>query len=81
MAVVIFRQLEQTTIGLLRERILRRLVESLFSMADTLENLELHNESQEAMQDAQIIGKRAQLENLTCSLHQHKQKLPALKKP
>jgi len=73
MAVVIFRQLEQTTIGPLRERILCRLVESLFPMADTLENLELHNESQEAMQEAQIIGERAQLKTLTSSLHQHQQ--------
>jgi len=56
-----------------RERILRRLVESLFSMADTLENLELHKESQEAMQEAQTIGKIAQLENLPSSLHQHQQ--------
>jgi len=52
-----------------RERILRRLVESLFSMADT----ELHKESQEAMQEAQTIGKIAQLENLPSSLHQHQQ--------
>ena len=34
MAVVIFCQLEQTTVGMGRERILRRLVESFFSMAD-----------------------------------------------
>jgi len=73
MAVVIFCQLEQTTVGMGRDRILCRLVESLFSMADTLENLELHNESQGAMQEAQIIGKRAQLENLPSSLHQHQQ--------
>jgi len=73
MAVVIFHQLEQTTIGPLRERIFRRLVEALFSMADTLENLELHNGSQDAMREARIIGKRAQFENLTSSLHQHQQ--------
>ena len=62
-----------------RERILRMLVESLFSMADTLENLELHNEYQGAMQEAQIIGNRAQLKNLPSSLHQHQQILASTK--
>jgi len=41
-AVAIFRQLEQTTIGPLRERTLRKLMEALISMADTLEKLELY---------------------------------------
>ena len=59
-AVRIFRQLEQTTSGPLREQTLRKLMESLISMADTLENLELYEESQVAMQEAQVIGKRAQ---------------------
>ena len=80
MAVVIFRQLEQTTIGPLREQILRRLVEALFSMADTLENLKLYNESQDAMREALIIGKRAQVENLTSSLHLHQQIFASTKK-
>ena len=40
-AVKIFRQLEKTTSGPLREQTLRKLMESLISMADTLELLEL----------------------------------------
>jgi len=60
-AVTIFRQFEQTTSGPLREQTLRKLIETLIleSMADTLENLELYKESQVAMQEAQVIGKRA----------------------
>jgi len=73
MAVAIFRKLEQTTIGPLREQTLRRLMEALLSMADTLENLELYKESQDAMRDSQIIGKRAQIENNTSSIHLHQQ--------
>jgi len=38
-AVAIFRQLEQTTRGPLREQTIRKLMEALLSMADTLENL------------------------------------------
>jgi len=71
--VTIFRQLEQTTSGPLREQTLRKLMEALISMADTLENLELYKESQVAMQEAQVIGKRAQSENNTSSLHLHQQ--------
>jgi len=72
-AVAIFRQLEQTTTGPLREQTLRKLMEALLSMADTLENLELYKESQEAMRESQVIGKRAQIENNTSSLHLHQQ--------
>jgi len=72
-AVIIFRQLEQTTSGPLREQTIRKLMETLVSMADTLENLELYKESQVAMQEAQVIGKRAQSENDTSSLHLHQQ--------
>ena len=72
-AVRIFSQLEQTTSGPLREQTLRKLMESLTSMADTLENLELYEESQVAMQEAQAIGKRAQNENNTSPLHLHQQ--------
>ena len=36
-AVAIFRQLEQTTIGPLREQTLRNLMAALLAMADTLE--------------------------------------------
>ena len=46
--VAIFRQMEQTTIGPLREQTLRKFMEALLSMADTSENLELHKESQGA---------------------------------
>jgi len=42
-------------------------------MADTLENLELYEESQVAMQEARVIGKRAQNENITSPLHLHQQ--------
>jgi len=42
-------------------------------MADTLENLELYKESQDAMRDSQIIGKRAQIENNTSSIDLHQQ--------
>jgi len=78
-AVRIFRQLEQTTSGPLREQTLRKLMESLISMADTLENLELYEESQVAMQEAQAIGKRAQSENNTSPLHLHHKYAPAPK--
>jgi len=43
-------------------------MEALLSMADTLENLELHKEYQDAMREAQIISKRAQTENNTSSM-------------
>jgi len=72
-AVTIFCQLEQTTSGPLREQALRKLMEALISKADTRENLELYKESQVAMQEAQVIGKRAQSENNTSSLHLHQQ--------
>jgi hypothetical protein len=42
-------------------------------MADTLELLELYEESQMAMQEARGIGKRAQIENITSPLHLHQQ--------
>jgi len=42
-------------------------------MADTLEDLELYKESQEAMRESQVIGKKAQIENNTSSLHLHQQ--------
>jgi len=48
-------------------------MESLISMADTLELLELYEESQMAMQEARGIGKRAQNENITSPLHLHQQ--------
>jgi len=74
-AVAIFRQLEQTTIGPLREQTLR----ALLAMADTLEGLELYKESQEAMRESQVIGKRAQIENNTSSLHLHQQRAASTK--
>jgi len=72
-AVKIFRLLEETTTGPLRELTLCRLMESLISMTDTLELLELYEESQIAMLEAQDIGKRAQRENSTSPLHLHQQ--------
>jgi len=72
-AVGIFQYLEQTTSGPLREQTLRKLMDTLISMADTLENLELYEESQMAMQEAQVIGKRALSENNASSLHLHQQ--------
>jgi len=48
-AVKIFRQIKETTSGPLRELTLRRLMESLISMSDTLELLELYDESHVAM--------------------------------
>jgi len=72
-AVTIFHQLEQTTSGPRREQTLRKQMGTLISMADTLEHLELYEESQIAMQEAQAIGKRAQSENNTSSLHLHQQ--------
>mmetsp|Transcript_83371 Transcript_83371/g.135166 ORF Transcript_83371/g.135166 Transcript_83371/m.135166 type:complete len:342 (-) Transcript_83371:13-1038(-) len=48
-------------------------MESLLSMKDTLELLELYEESQIAMLEAQDIGKRAQRENITSPLHLHQQ--------
>jgi len=72
-AVKIFRQLEETTTGPLRELTLRRLMESLISMTDTLELLELYDESQVAMLEAQVIGEKARRENSTSPLHRHQQ--------
>jgi len=72
-AVAIFRQLELTTIGPLREQTLRNLTEALLAMADTLEELELYKESQEVMRESQVIGKRAQFENNTSPLYLHQQ--------
>jgi len=40
-------------------------------MVDTLENLKLFEESQAAIQAAQVIGKRAPSENNTSPLHLH----------
>jgi len=48
-------------------------MESLISMTDTLELLELYEESQMAMQEARDIDKRAQMENITSPLHLHQQ--------
>ena len=79
MAVEIYRRLSQTTAGMGRERILRRFVESLFFLADTFENLELHAESQGALQEAQSIVKISQMETLPSSLHQHQQGFASIK--
>jgi len=72
-AVAIFRQLELTTIGPLREQTLRNLMKALLAMADTLEEPELYKESQEAMRESRVIGKRAQIENNTSPLYLYQQ--------
>ena len=69
-AVNIFRQLEESITGPLRELTLRRLVDSLISMSDTLEFLDLYDESQAAMQEAQEIGEKARREDSNSPLHQ-----------
>jgi len=57
----------------LLKAVTRWIGEGLISMADTLELLELYEESQVAMQEARVIGKRAQNENITSPLHLHQQ--------
>jgi tetratricopeptide (TPR) repeat protein len=78
-AVQIFRQLEVNTIGPLRETVLRRLVDSLISLSDTLEFLDLYDESQAAMQEAQVIGEKARKENSNSPLHQRHNTLSCTK--
>jgi len=46
-------------------------METLISMADTLETLELYEESQAAIEEAQVIGNRALSEDNTSQLHLH----------
>jgi tetratricopeptide (TPR) repeat protein len=70
-AVQIFRQLEESTIGPLRETVLRRLVDSLISLSDTFEYLDLYDASRAAMQEAQGIGEKARREDSNSPLHQH----------
>ena len=48
-------------------------------MEDTLEKLELYTESQKAMRESQVIGKRAQIENNTSPLHLHQQIIASTK--
>jgi len=47
---------------------------ALLAMADILESLELYKESKEAMRESQVMGKRAQIENNTSSLHLHQRR-------
>ena len=70
-AVNIFRQLEESITGPLRELTLRRLVDSLISMSDTLEFLDLYDESQAAMQEAQEIGEKARREDSNSPPHRN----------
>ena len=70
-AVRIFSQLECSISGPLRESTRRKLMETLISMADTLETLELHEESQAAIKEAQVIGNRALGEDNTSQLQLH----------
>ena len=78
-AVKIFRQLEESTTGPLRETTLRRLVDALMSLSDTFEFLDLYDESQAAMQEAQVIGEKARKEDSNSSLHQHHSTLSCTK--
>jgi len=78
-AVAIFHQLEQTTIGPLREQTLRNLMAALLATTDTLKSLELYKEFQEAMRESQVIGKRAQIEYNTSSVHLHQQRAASTK--
>jgi len=64
-AVRIFSQLERSILGPLLHSTRRKLMETLISMADTLETLELHAESQAAITEAQVIGNRALGEDST----------------
>jgi len=48
-----------------------KLMETLISMADTLETLELYEESQATIKEAQAIGNRALCEDNTSQLHLH----------
>ena len=70
-AVRIFSQLERSISGPLLNSTHRKLMETLISMADTLETLELHTESQAAITEAQVIGNRALSEDSTNQLHLH----------
>ena len=79
MAVHVFCRLEKTMEGIGRERIRHRLAEALFSMEDTFENLELHDESQGAMKEGQSIVTKAQMETLPSSLYQQKQGFASIK--
>jgi len=46
-------------------------METLMSMADTLETLELYEESQAAIEEAQVIGNRALSDDNTSQLYLH----------
>jgi len=70
-AVRIFSQLECSISGPLLISTRRKLMETLTSMADTLETLELHTESQAAIAEARVIGNRALGEDSTSQLHLH----------
>ena len=54
-------------------------MEALLAMTDTLEELELYKESQEAMREFQVIGKRAQFENNPSPLYLYQQIAASIK--
>ena len=78
-AVKIFRQLEENSTGPLRKTTLRRLSDSLISLSDTFESLDLYDESQAAMQEAQEIGEKARREDSNSPLHQQHSTLSCTK--
>ena len=53
---------------------------ALLAMADTLEDLELYEESQEAMRESQVIGQKVQIENTQAPYTYINKKPPALQK-
>jgi len=55
-------------------------VETLLSLADTFESLELHVESQGALQEARsLVERKSQTENFPASLHHHQQGFASIK--
>jgi len=70
-AVRIFSQLERSISGPSLSSTRSKLMGTLTSMADTLETLELHTESQAAIAEARVIGNRALGDNSSCQLHLH----------
>jgi len=67
-ALLIFSQLECSSLGPPLNSIRRKMMMTWTSMADTLDTLELHAESKRAISEARAIGHRASEEDNTCYL-------------
>jgi len=77
-ALGIYRRLAKTAAG----TGLRRLVETLFSLADTFESLELHVKSQGAMQEARsLVERKPHTKILRHPFTNTNKGLPVLKRP